>query len=452
MDKLTSILLLTCALITVSPLTAFSWLSWREDEPRAMRISGAAAVLIGASLAASATLPLIMKLGVLLFLAALLLIAVILFMLPIGSVQAAPDIPHTRYDERDIPFSRIRLQPGSQDYLTYYLTHPDNQIIDDRIRSLPGLLSQDALHADPVVFSRAKASFDVIEALRDHVDGPVAQTQLESDLDDFTATIKSLTKHLGARTVGIAKLEPYHIYSHVGRGAGTYGSPIALDHRYAIAFTVEMDRAIMNQAPQAPVVAESARKYVEFAVIAIQLSTLIRELGYPARAHIDGNYQVIAPLVARDAGLGEIGRMGLLMTPELGPRVRVGVVTTDLPLIPDGRGSFDSMIDYCLHCAICAECCPSRAIPFGDRTEIDGAVRWRIDANRCFQYWNVIGTDCGVCMAVCPYSHPDNWAHNAIRWAVHHSGAARRAAHTLDHIVCGPHADCQHGTNCSTPS
>ena len=47
-----------------------------------------------------------------------------------------------------------------------------------------------------------------------------------------------------------------------------------------------------------------------------------------ARAHIDGNYQVIAPLVARDAGLGTIGRMGLLMTPELGPRVRLAVVTT----------------------------------------------------------------------------------------------------------------------------
>jgi ferredoxin len=443
-------MLLTSALISFSLLAVFSWLSWREDEPRAMRIAGAAAVLIGASLAASAALPLVIKVGVLLCLAALLLIAIILFLLPIGSVQQVPDIPHVRFDERDIPFSRMRLQPGSQDYLTYYLMHPDNQIIDDRIRSLPGLLSPNALHAELVSFSMSKASFDVTEALREYVDGPVAQTQLERDPDDFTSTIKRLTKHLGARTVGIAKLEPYHIYSHIGRGTGTYGSPITLDHRYAIAFTVEMDRAIMNQAPQAPVVAESARKYAESAVIAIQLSALIRELGYPARAHIDGNYRVIAPLVARDAGLGEIGRMGILMTPELGPRVRLGVVTTDLPLIPDGRCNLDSMIDYCRHCNICAECCPSHAIPLGDRTEIDGAIRWRIDSNRCFQYWNVVGTDCGVCMAVCPYSHPDNWAHNAIRWAVHHSGAARRAAHYLDHIVCGPDADCRHDANCSS--
>ncbi len=452
MDIFTSILLLIIALTIFSLLAAFAWLSWREGEPRAMRISGAAAVLIGASLATFAMFPLMIKVAVLLCLAALLLIAIILFMLPIGMVQQVPDIPHTRFDERDIPFSRVRLRPGSQDYLTYYLMHPDNQIIDDRIRSLPGLLSLNALHADPVIFSTAEASFAVTEALRDHVDGPVTQTQLERDPDDFTSTIKSLTKHLGARAVGIAKLEPYHIYSHVGRGTGTYGAPITLDHRFAIAFTVEMDRAIMNQAPQAPVVAESARKYVESAVIAIQLSALIRELGYPARAHIDGNYQVVAPLVARDAGLGEIGRMGILMTPELGPRVRLSVVTTDLPLLPDGRSNFDSIIDYCRHCAICAECCPSCAIPFGDRIEIDGAVRWRIDSNRCFQYWNVVGTDCGVCMSVCPYSHPDNWAHNLIRWAVHHSGASRRAAHYLDHVVCGPNADCRHGENCSNRS
>jgi len=44
----------------------------------------------------------------------------------------------------------------------------------------------------------------------------------------------------------------------------------------------------------------------------------------------------------------------------------------------------------------------------------------------------VIGTDCGRCMAVCPYSHPDTAAHNAVRWAIRHSGFARRAALWLD--------------------
>jgi len=47
---------------------------------------------------------------------------------------------------------------------------------------------------------------------------------------------------------------------------------------------------------------------------------------------------------------------------------------------------------------------------------------------QCFRYWNVIGTDCGRCMVVCPYSHPDNAAHNMVRRAIRRSGFARRMA------------------------
>jgi reductive dehalogenase len=232
-------------------------------------------------------------------------------------------------------------------------------------------------------------------------------------------------------------LQPYHVYSHIGRGSGEYGAPITLDHRYAIAFTVEMDHAMMGTAPNAPTTMESARQYVEAARVALQLGYLIRSLGYPARAHIDGNYRVIAPLVARDAGLGEIGRMGLLMTPELGPRVRLGVVTTDLSLIPDQRDDDTSVIDFCRICQKCAETCPSQSIPLGDREEIDGALRWRINADSCFRYWNRIGTDCGRCMTVCPYSHPNNAVHNLVRWAVRRSGAARRAVLWMDDVFYG---------------
>jgi len=252
-----------------------------------------------------------------------------------------------------------------------------------------------------------------------------------------TSMIKKLTRYYGAVSVGITELRPYHLYSHIGRGTGEYGARITLDHRYAIAFTVEMDHRIMAQAPEAPVVMESARKYVQMGVIGLELGYLIRSHGYPARAHIDGNYRVIAPLVARDAGLGEIGRMGILITPNLGPRVRLGIVTTDLPLIPDARSDDTSVLDFCQICVKCAENCPSGAIPTGDRVEIEGALRWRINADQCFRYWNTIGTDCGICMSVCPYSRPDNWGHNLVRWAVRGSGAARRVALKLDELFYG---------------
>ena len=129
--------------------------------------------------------------------------------------------------------------------------------------------------------------------------------------------------------------------------------------------------------------------------------------------------------------------MGLLMTPRLGPRVRVAVVTTDMPLVPDGRRTDAAMLDFCRICKKCAEACPGKAIPFDDRREIDGAFRWRIDSEACFAYWCAAGTDCARCMKVCPYSHPNAPLHNAVRRVIRRSAVARRIALHADDLFYG---------------
>lgn len=437
MDTLTANILLILGLGWLLAFTAFARLSFQEGEPRATRLSLLGAMLGSVSLFLASLLPPDFRLIILVGLASLTVIGIILFLLPIGRVEKGYDVPQKRVDERDIMFARARLSPGSPEHEAYYARRPKNLDPDEKIRSLPGLLSPNAQKANAQVFAVANASFQLTEAVREEVDGAVAPNRAQKDPVESSSFLKGLTLYLGARTVGIAELKPYHVYSHIGRGSGTYGDPIDVDHSYAIAFTVEMDHGIMANAPEAPVVMESAKQYVEAAKIALQLGYFIRSQGYPARAHIDGNYRLIAPLVARDAGLGEIGRIGLLMTPELGPRVRLAVVTTDMPLNPDPRFDGRSMIDFCNLCLKCAENCPSKSIPFDNRQEIDGALRWRINPDTCFRYWNVIGTDCGLCMSVCPYSHPDNWGHNAIRWATQRSGAARRAALRLDDLFYG---------------
>lgn len=253
----------------------------------------------------------------------------------------------------------------------------------------------------------------------------------------MTRFLKGWLLKLGAHSVGVTALHDYHIYSHVGRGSA-YGERVELDHPFALALTVEMDREMVDPAPGSPTVMESARQYLSSGVMAIQTATLIRRLGFDARAHVDGNYRVICPLVARDAGLGELGRMGLLMTPRLGPRVRIAVITTDLPLVPDVAAPDGTVVDFCLRCKKCAECCPSRALPFGDPEEDDrGVRRWKIDAEACFTLWTRLGTDCARCMAVCPYSHPDNLFHNAVRWGIRRSGYFRRGAVVMDDWIYG---------------
>jgi ferredoxin len=410
-DTVAAISLLALGLVMLLGFGVFGLLSVREGERRAARVAFAVAILASLPFFLASLLPVAVRLVVLGVIAAGGIVGVVLFVLPIGRVERGNDVPWQRFDERDMMFARWRLVPGSPEFESYYAMRPENRAVDDEIRALPGLLSLTASKAHPLAFASAEASFSLTRALREEVDGPVAPLRSELTPAQMTPFIKSLARYYGAYTVGITELRPYHVYSHIGRGSGKYGAPITLDHRYAIAFTVEMDRAMMGATPEASGVMESARQYVEAARVALQLGYFIRWLGYPARAHIDGNYRVIAPLVARDAGLGEIGRMGLLMTPELGPRVRLGVVTTDLPLIPDQRDDNTSVLDFCRICQKCAEACPGQSIPFGDREEIDGALRWRINAESCFRYWNRIGTDCGRCVAVCPYSHPNNPAH-----------------------------------------
>jgi hypothetical protein len=323
MNSATDIILTILGLILFFGFGAFGWLSIREREYRAAWIAFGLAVLTSLPFFLASLLPIAIKLVILGGIVALGVAAVLLFLLPIGRIERGHDVPHQRVDERDIMFARARLAPGSPEYTAYYALRSENQASDDKTRTLPGLLSPTASKYNRLASASTRAGFSLTEALRDKVSGPVATERATFSAEQMTAYLKNLARYYGACTVGITELQPYHVYTHIGRGAGEYGAPITLNHQYAIAFTVEMDYDLIGPAPDTPVVMESARQYVESAKVAVQLGTLIRSLGYPARAHIDGNYRVIAPLVARDAGLGEIGRMGLLMTPELGPRVRL---------------------------------------------------------------------------------------------------------------------------------
>ena len=437
--EIAGIVLILAGFAVVGALAAFGLTSLKEGERRAAALAFGLAGFASACLALSALLPGPWQWAILAFLATGAAVGTMLFLMPIGRVEVTEPEPQTRYDERDIMFARADLEPGTPNYESYYAMRPENKKGDDRSRSLPGILSGEAREANRPVFAATQATFDLIDVLRPHVDGPVHPRQEAVGAGPVTDYLKGLARYWGACSVGVTVLRPYQAYTHVGRGSQHYGAPVALDHRYALAFSVEMARDMVATAPAAPTLMESARQYASSAQIAIQLANTIRRLGYAARAHVDANYQVIAPLVAWDAGLGEFGRMGLLMTREVGPRVRLGVVTTDLPLEPDGRQRDASVLDFCRICKKCAENCPVRAIPFGERDELGGVLRWRIDHEACYRYWCVTGTDCARCVAVCPYSYPDSPLHNAVRWAAQRSGFARRVALGLDQVFYRAH-------------
>jgi ferredoxin len=441
MDQIIRIGLFFTGSVLFVGFAVFAIISHFEGEKRARRVSLFVALLGAGFFFLAAAFPFTLRLAIFGFEVACTAIFLLLFFLPVGKVQMRQDEPKNRVDERDIMFARARLEPDSPEYQAYYEMRPENKDIDERTRAKPGLLSPESRLANPFLFASPEGSFGLTEALHEAVDGPVSTDRQALPPEKMTAYLKGLAHYFGALDVGITELKPYHVYTHIGRGSGTYGAPIPIEHPFALAFTVEMDFRMLAPSPAPQVVMESGKQYVESARIAVQLANAIRYLGYSARAHIDGNYRVIAPLVARDADLGEIGRMGLIMTPKQGPRVRLGVVTTDVELIPDRRKPDPSVIDFCNICTKCAENCPSNSIPLAGRIEIDGVLRWKIDPETCFHYWNVIGTDCARCMTVCPYSHPDSFSHNLIRRANSRSGFFRRGANWLDDLFYGKNPD-----------
>ncbi len=369
----------------------------------------------------------------------LVVIAVaVLFFTPSGKsysmkINPTPD----RVDERDIMFAREEYEPGNEKYDKYYQMRPEKKRIDDRIRALPKLL-----HPGGKFYQKDRAEyiiqlFDFNESMIAMVDGEVSSEKQNVDQRKITSEIKAMTLDLGADEVGVGLLDPAWVYSHVGRGPEEWGAPIENDHKYVIAFTLEMDYSHVERGPRLPITEETAVQYMHGAIVSIKLAEYIRGLGYPARAQIAGsNYQVMMPAVAHDAGLGELGRHGYLISPRYGSRVRLGAVTTDLPLMPDRPIRF-GVQEFCRICKKCADNCPPAAIPKGDRENIRGVEKWQLKMEQCIYYWRLVGSDCGMCMKVCPFSHPKAIVHDIIRAGIKHSAIARRLSLWGDDLFYG---------------
>lgn len=224
-----------------------------------------------------------------------------------------------RFDERDIPFARFNYELNSEAFDDYYHRHPEKLERDLHIRSLPQLCSEGTMTWNPLMSPVADAIFKFLGDINPLSEQPtLRETPLEVDPQLLTKKIKALAKHLGVQDVGIARVNEDHLYSHRGRKPQHYGDPVSLDHTYAIAFTLEMNEDMIDRSPQLEEVIETSYGYLRAGIAGMVLSYWLRELGYESRNHMDGNYLLVAPLVAEEAGLGEIGRMGLLTTRKAG--------------------------------------------------------------------------------------------------------------------------------------
>ena len=302
-QKYASIIIALFFILSWAALITTTIVSIAEGEKRATRRSAfASAVLIAAGLLAVLTeypgkVPLAM---VILIFAALLLW--LFLKRPVRASSEKRSTPLRNVDEHDTIFARMKFKPGTVVWDEYYSSHPYEAEQDHVARQMPGLLSSGGIFFDRYDFTAADTAFDIIKYLHESIGHPRAETEAGFAAGALTEYITNWADYLGVNSIGITHLRDYHLYTRRGRGADI-GKPVTNDHRFAIAFTVMMDSRNMQSAPYSPVIFESSHEYLSCATTALLLATFLKKSGYDARAHIDGDYEVICPLVASDAGL-----------------------------------------------------------------------------------------------------------------------------------------------------
>jgi len=353
---------------------------------------------------------------------------------------------HEFHDERDIPFARFRsVPPGSEYYRQYYEMHPEKETGDAKRRE-KGFLGHPGS-----IDNKYRPNVSMMMAADDMPDflGPYAVAEPETEnpaarLSPQRATeiVKQYALHIGADMVGICRLNPHWVYSNRGEifydrwnDWGKEINPQDLPP-YAVVMLTEMKLNHVSAAPHTPTVAESALLYSKGAYLSTLMARWFAHMGYRGIAENTRHYDMAMPPLAVDAGLGEVGRLGYLIAPKFGPRVRIFATLTDMPLVPDRPISIGAD-EFCKRCKKCADSCPSRSILFGDKVMHKGALKWKLNENTCFDYWSKVGTDCSICMAVCPYSRPNTLLHKVVRWFVARSPIAQRVFPYIDNLLYG---------------
>ena len=253
---------------------------------------------------------------------------------------------------------------------------------------------------------RRDGFLDPLSMLRD---GAAEQVDLGPP-EQAATTLKHAASAAGADLVGITAYDERWTYTHrfsvQTGGPKPNDLPEGLDH--VVVIGQAMDATLIDTAPSALSGAATGMGYSHDAVVLLTLAQYIRNLGY--RAVPSMNDTALAVPYAIQAGLGEYGRHGLVITPEFGTSVRFGKIFTDLPLAHDRPIAF-GVREMCERCDACSKGCPSKAIPLGppttarhNRSNLVGVEKWTIDGEKCFSFWTKVNSDCSVCVRVCPYT------------------------------------------------
>lgn len=222
--------------------------------------------------------------------------------------------------------------------------------------------------------------------------GPVKVAPVEvSDPNEMSEQIKQKARALGADLVGITHYDE-----------STQLKNISFDYQYAICLGLAMDREEMLHAPYRRASTEVMRTYRRCSQLANKLAEYIRTLGWQAEGYGVGEDIMQIPM-AINAGLGQLGKHGSMISREHGSNFRLSLVLTDLPMKSDKPVDI-GVDDLCVNCQRCTLDCPPDAI-HSEKQWVRGVKKWYVDFDKCIPYFTHT-SGCGICIETCPWSEP----------------------------------------------
>ncbi|MFC1869064.1 4Fe-4S binding protein [Thermodesulfobacteriota bacterium] len=226
-----------------------------------------------------------------------------------------------------------------------------------------------------------------IESLKDNPSDPKSRVDPEF-LEEFERHARSL----GIGAVGYTRLPRKLIFKER-----------AVLFENAIVLLKEMDKDKIAKAPSLETFKMIFETYDSLGKIVNELTDYLRKRGYGAQGGHPLGGLVLYPPLASLAGLGWLGRHGLLISPQFGPRQRIGAIFTNIENLPfAGENSHSWIEDFCAACGLCIRACPSKAI-YEEPIVHESGRKTHISREKCLPVF-VKEHACTVCVKACVFA------------------------------------------------
>lgn len=211
--------------------------------------------------------------------------------------------------------------------------------------------------------------------------------------DDLTEEVKDEALRLGFDAVGVARFHRTYVYANYRR---------LVRYKHLLVFALERPTADFEgeilSIGYMHTTQELMHRGTEWMLALLAFLGARGYRGQVVAGPIGINMVKVLPY-AEEAGLGQLGLNGQLLSPYFGSRWHPFALSTDAPLTADGSQDF-GIPKLCDSCQVCVRRCPGRAIP-KVRVHWRGVYKNKLDVERCVPMLMRYAT-CNICTKVCP--------------------------------------------------